>query len=195
MKKILHSILLLLCVFQCVYINAAVNPKDIIKKGTKIVYDVNYFGSTYQFIITVNTINDNDFDWEMSAPINKNGNLIISDNAIKNADRLYNYFTNGKVKLDSQTCIRMSEKMFDEFKNKKSMKICIDKSNTTFTNFGNPYQHSQTFGYNNNYSKEFDCITVSDKNGYEITYVNNADFPLIIEMKLDWSIRLNEIIN
>ena len=83
--------------------------------------------------------------------------------------------------------------MFEELKNDGSMEIVTDKKKNVKTIFGNPYQHTQSYGYKNNYTNEFQCRTVSDGGDYQITYVDDADFPLIVELNLDWSLKLKNI--
>ena len=74
MQKIIHALLFGVSVVLFSATFAASNPKDIIKKGTNLVYDVNYYGTNYEFTVTVkDNSNEYSFDWYMSAPINKKG--------------------------------------------------------------------------------------------------------------------------
>ena len=75
------------------------------------------------------------------------------------------------------------------------MEVITDKKSNEKMVFGDPYNHTQTFGFNNDFSNEFDCRTVSNSDNYQITYVNDPDFPLIIEMNVGWSIKLRNIFN
>lgn len=61
--------------------------------------------------------------------------------------------------------------------------------------FGNPVALTQTIGYNTNFSNELDCKTVNNGDNYQITYLNDADFPLIVELQLDWYMKLRTIEN
>ena len=196
MLKILQTSLFALLVVLSYTTQASVLPNEIIKVGTQLVYDVNYLGTNYEFTITVKQNTDEySFDWYMSAPINKKGTLNLSKDTIENATGIFNYFTNGNISLADQCCIVLSRKMYDAFKNNGSMEIYTDKKNDVLTIFGNSYTHTQSFGYNNDFSNEFDCKTVSDGGDYQITYVNDPNFPLIVEMKLDWSLKLKNIYN
>lgn len=196
MSKILQASLFAVLVFISYTVFSSVTPKDIIKKGTKLIYDVNYLGTNYEFTITLKETTDNySFDWYMSAPANKSGTLNFTQDAIENATGIFNYFTNGTINLTDQCCIVLSKKMFDAFKGNGSMQIITDKKNDISTIFGNPYSHTQNFGYKNDFSNEFDCKTVNDGGDYQITFVNDPDFPLIVEMKLDWTLKLKSILN
>lgn len=196
MRKFLHVLLLGAAIVSFSATHAASNPKDIIKKGTKLVYDVQYFGNNYEIIVVVKDNNDDyNFDWYMSAPANGKGTLNLSKDAIDNATGIFSYFTNGEINLADQCCIMLSRKMYDTFKNNGSMEIYTDKKNNVKTIFGNPYTHTQNVGYKNDFSNEFECKTINDGGDYQITYVNDQNFPLIVEMKLDWSLKLKNIYN
>ena len=73
---------------------AYLNPKSIIKKGTKIIYDVSYNGMQYSLDITIQEVeNKFSFEWNTSKPLNKNGIINIQKNATQNATTLFNFFT------------------------------------------------------------------------------------------------------
>ncbi len=196
MLKILQTLLFVSLVFSCFLATSSVIPKEIIKKGTKLVYDVNYLGTNFEFTVTVKDNSNNySFDWHMSAPANRSGTLNFTKDEIDNATEIFNYFTNENIIITNQCFIVLSRKMYDAFKGNGSMEIYTDKKNNILTVFGNPYEHTQSFGYKNDLSYEFNCRTVSDGNDYQITYVNDSDFPLIVEMKLDWTLKLKNIYN
>lgn len=175
----------------------AISPNEIIKKGTRLVYDVNYGGSNYEFTVTVkDNTKEYVFDWRMNGPTKSIGSLNLNKDAIDNATGIFNYFTASGVNPTDQCCVVLSKKMYESFKNNGSMEIYTDKKNGVKTIFGNPIYHTQSFGYNNNFSNEFNCLTVNDGGGdYQITYVNDPEFPLIVEMKLDWTLKLKNIYN
>lgn len=196
MFKNLRVILFGVLAVFCSDVNAAIKPTEIIRKGTKLVYDVNYYGSNYEITVIVkDNTDDYNFDWYMSAPANGKGSLNLSKDAIENATGISSYFTNGEITLEDQCCIILSKKMYDAFKSKGTMEINTDKKNNISVTFGNPYDHTQSFGYRNNFSNEFNCRTVNNGSDYQITYVNDANFPLIMEMKLDWTLKLKIIYN
>ena len=112
-----------------------------------------------------------------------------------NASTLFNFFTEDKAELVDQTSILISNKMFQNWQKNSSMEIYLDNEKNKKSIFGNGYDHTQNFQYKNDNSNEFNCRTVSDIDGYSITYLNDAEFPIIVEMHLDWSIKLRRIIN
>ena len=196
MQKNLHNVFIAVLLVLYSTSSASVNPNQIIKKGTKLIYDVNYLGSQYEFTIVIKDQSETyRFDWSMSAPLNKKGTLNISKEAIQNATELFNYFSNGDVNPANQCCVILSKKMFNTFQKNSSLEICTDKKKNEISIFGNPYDHTQSFGYNNDFSNEFDCKTVTNGDEYQITYVNDSNFPLIIEMNLGWTLKLKNISN
>ncbi|MDB5228009.1 MAG: hypothetical protein JWN78_2202 [Bacteroidota bacterium] len=197
MRKILQKAVFAVLVVFVFSASASVNPSQIIRKGTKLVYDVNYSGFRYEFTIVIKDQTDAySFDWTLGSPINKKGSINVSKAAIQNANGLFNYFANGDINnLADQCCVVLSKKMFDAFKSNNTIEIFTDKKNNELSVFGNAYSHTQTFGYNNDYSNEFDCKTVTNGSDYQITYVDDPNFPLIIEMNLGWSMKLKSIFN
>lgn len=196
MRKFIHVLLFGAAIVAFSAAHSYSIPKEIIKKGTKLVYDVNYEGNYYEITVVVkDNSEDYHFDWYMSAPAIGKGSLNLSKNAIENATGILSNFTNGELNLADQCCIVMSKKMYEAFNDKGSMEIYTDKKNNILTIFGNPYTHTQNFGYMNDFSSEFNCKTVSDGGSNQITYVNDPNFPLIVELKLDWSLKLKSIYN
>ena len=184
--------LMLICINSFAYLN----PKSIIKKGTKIIYDVSYNGSQCSLEITITEMDNSfTFDWNTSKPLNKKGSVMIQKNATQNSNTLFDFFTEEKAELIDQTSILISNKMFVNWQANSSMEIYLDKQKNSKSIFGNGYNHTQNIEYKNNNSNELDCRTVSDKDGYSITYLNDVNFPIIVEMHLDWSIKLRKIIN
>lgn len=192
---ILKKTLLLVSILSYMTSSAYLNPISLIKNGTKIIYDVSNDGAQYLLTITVTKIgNGFSFDWYTSKPLNKKGSVNILKNATENTNAIFNFFEVEKAELINQTSILISNKMFENWKNNSSMEIFLDESKNIKSIFGNGYNHTQNFEYKNNNSNELDCRTVSDKDGYSITYLNDATFPIIVEMHLDWSIKLSKII-
>jgi hypothetical protein len=196
MQKILHAALLAVLVAVSSDASASVKPHEIIKKGTRLIYDVNYMGTKYEFTVTIkNEGASYTFDWSLSSPINKKGTVTYTKAAMDNATGIFNFFTSSAENIAGQCAVILSKKLFNTFKENNSVELCTDKKNNVISIFGNPYNHTQTFGYNNDFSSEFDCRTVTNGDDYQITYVNDPEFPLIIEMNLDWSMKLRNIVN
>lgn len=194
MFKILQTSLFAVLVVLSYTATAIVLPKDVLKKGTKFVYDVNLNGTQYEFTVTLkDQSEDYTFEWSMGIPINKTGMISVTKEATKNASGLFNLFDEKDVKLTDQSCFMISQKMFETFSKRGSMEIVMDKKSNFKSVFGNAYNHTQTFGYKNNETQEFYCTTISSPEDYQITYLNDSNFPLIIEMNLGWTLKLKDI--
>ncbi|MBK9327897.1 MAG: hypothetical protein IPM95_01005 [Sphingobacteriales bacterium] len=196
MVKILQTTLIAVLVVLSSTTSAYISPKQILRKGTKLVYDVNYSGTQYECTVTMNEESDSyNFDWKISSPENKSGSINVSKIALENANSLFSNFSGGKIQLKDECCFLLSRKMFNALKGNGSIEIFTDKKDGVLTIFGNPYNHTQTIGYQNNFSNEFECRTVSDGGDFQITYVNDENFPLIIEMNLGMKMKLKSIYN
>ncbi|MFN8283686.1 MAG: hypothetical protein U0U67_10755 [Chitinophagales bacterium] len=173
-----------------------INPNSFFKKDTQFIYDVNHNGLQYALTLKITKVNDGfSFDWQTDKPLNKKGSVSIHDSAMQNANAIFSSFNQDKVELTNQTSIVISDKMFESWKGSSSMEIAPDATKSIKSIFGNGYNHTQNFEYKNNNSNELECRTVSDKDGYSITYLNDANFPIIVEMNLDWSIKLRKIVD
>lgn len=175
---------------------ASTNPKEIIHENTKLVYDVYDDGNYYEIILTIKYDKDNMYvDWKMSEPAKKSGTVFITKNDLENGDGFYKFFTktDSSLNLHNQNCIFISNSIYNKLSKNNSATIFIDNKKTTPIPFGNLYHHTQNFGLKNNFAFEFNCTTITNDD-YQITYVNDAAFPLIVELKLDYTIKLKKII-
>lgn len=196
MVKILQTALIAVLVVLSSTTSAYISPKQILRKGTKLVYDVNYSGTQYEFTVTMNEESDAfNFDWKISSPDIKSGSINVTKSALENANSLFSNFSGGNIQLKDECCFFLSKKMFNALKGNGSIEIFTDKKDGVLTIFGNPYNHTQTIGYQNNFSNEFECRTVSDGGDFQITYVNDETFPLIVELNLGMKMKLKSILN
>ncbi len=195
MQRLIQVALSMLIIITSINAQGNNLPKDIIKPGTRLIYEVNYEGAQYEFTISVTNLSDScAFSWSTGKPGNKSGYLIVSQNAMNNANGFYNYFSNDSGHyINDQCCLTVSQKIFDTFKSNGSMEIYTDIHKKVLAIFGKAYTHTQSFRYQNDVIKEFDCKTVSDGNDYFVTYVNDESFPLIMEMNIGWSMKLKHI--
>lgn len=194
MLKFICTILIGLCLlFKDSY--ATVNPKDIITPSTKLVYDVYDNGNYYELIMRIKKSENNttSIEWKMNEPAKEKGSIHLTKNDLENGNGFYKFFTEKIAVLNNQNCVLLSTNMFDQLKNNSETTLFIDNKKNTTANFGNLYYHTQNFGLGNNFNNEFNCATVT--NGYyQITFVNDRDFPLIMDLKLDYTIKLKKIL-
>lgn len=174
----------------------AISPKELVKKGTKLIYDVRRDGGSYTLEVEVkNNAKDLFLDWQINGPTKLNGSLNLNYKLIDSADGIANYFSDNTSDNNNLCNVVLSKKMFNALNKNEAIEIYTDKKNDIKSVFGNPVLLTQTIGYNTNFSNELNCKTVTNGDNYQITYLNDADFPLIVEMQLDWYMRLRTIEN
>ncbi len=174
----------------------AFSPKEFIKKGTRLIYDVRRDGGSYTLEIEVkNNTKELFLNWQINGPAKLNGSLTLNNGLLDSADGIINYFTDNTAMNTNLCTLILSKKMFERLDKNQAIEIYTDKKNDIKSVFGNPVALTQTIGYNTNFSNELDCKTVNNGDNYQITYLNDADFPLIVELQLDWYMKLRTIEN
>ena len=101
MKKIfLLPAFLLLSLFSF----SQVTLESLVKPGAKLIYAVVSGEQKYDFIVTVKAITPTlVFDWQMTDPINTNGTITHTAQAMLSANTMYNLFSPGAKILDDNT--------------------------------------------------------------------------------------------
>jgi hypothetical protein len=187
---------LVIIILTTAVVGYAFSPKEIIKKGTKLIYDVRRDGGSYTLEVEVkNNTKDLFLDWQINGPAKLNGSLNLNYKLIDSADGIANYFSDNTSDNNNLCNVVLSKKMFNALNKNEAIEIYTDKKNDIKSVFGNAILLTQTIGYNTNFSNELNCKTVTNGDNYQITYLNDADFPLIVEMQLDWYMRLRTIEN
>ncbi len=161
--------------------------------GTQLVYEVTTATAKYQFIVTVKKLDDGiTFDWRMTAPINKKGTVIMTEDAVESAAGLFNYFANDTARLDDQTSVWVSRTMWREMHNEDEM-VLISLDNDEATGFFREDGEAHKISYK---GKSLDMKVSNLKSltdNQTITVWENEKFPIILKMDLGWTIELKEI--
>lgn len=193
MKKI--SILLLLSIVLLSCGKKEPSGPFPIKKGTQLIYNVDNGEMQYQFLVEVQKASEKgiEFDWKMTEPVNYSGKIAISGDALKNATRLFNYFSNNSSeKLTDQTSVFLSHKVFDELVNNERTKIDVGMGEEEFIRRNELFK-----GFTIQVDGKDVSLEYYDANNYEnnhvIRFTKIGNYPLIIEMHLDFSISLKEV--
>ncbi len=88
--------------------------------GTVLTWGVDYSGQTYDFIVTVKQLGpDLKFDYEMTAPASKKGDVTIKAKALVDADKLHNMFMGGPLVLEDKTTVWISQVFVKEYRGKE----------------------------------------------------------------------------
>lgn len=199
MKKFIYSFAILQFLFLVL---PAQNIEDLasfesaMKPGTVLTYDVNASGKKYQYIITIKKLGDEIvFEWTMTAPVNKKGTVAMSANAVSKADALFNYFTEGESKLEKETSVFISRKLFNDVSSTSEASIRVNGASDTATVMSNTISE-----FNFNLNGNLVAVPGWELQGgseikYTINVIESPKFPLIVRMDLGWTIQLAEVKN
>lgn len=182
---------------------AQVNLQGLIKPGTKLIYAVEANEQKYDFIVTVKALVPAlVFDWQMTDPVNINGTITHTPQAMMIANTMYNYFSPGTKILDDNTIsVWLSKNSFTALT--KGNKTVMMKMNVgeTAKKMGT-YTESKEIKIlvngeketvNEELAKELNAEgkPVSDETYF--SFYNAAKMPVILRMQNGFYIALKEI--
>lgn len=187
MKKllILTSLILLM---QVIFYGCNTAPKTWNKSGSVLTYQVVDGSKSYNFIVT-DLIMENSisFSWQMTAPANSSGKVVINENAIEEATQIVNYFSDGSSqKMENETTIWISRGIFRSIKNKNSYEINIDGNTETLT-----YNSVEKYKFDLDGNKqEVDVLVAETDQGSKFWILDDDKYPLILKMEVGFTIEL-----
>lgn len=168
-----------------------------IQKGDKLVYQVKAGGNEYDFIVTINSDDENglDFNYEMTNSNKTSGHVIISNKARSEATKYVNFFRGGELKLTDASTIWLSGKNFSDMPSKKTTMTLDNGTPETFyrpeKDEVNPVVKIK------GEDKKLDAFIINngaDGTGNKTMWINGiSSNSLIVKMDLGWSIVLKEI--
>lgn len=165
------------------------NKKTIvIKKGTKLTYNVNSNDNEYDFVVTFTEYTPNKiaFDWTMGET--SKGKVTLDKNSINSAMTMHNYFSDGtNDNLSDKITVFFSKAMFDKVHNHDILTMDTGSGMKEYN-----YHDHTVQAYTNKVGVNYtDVLTVTDMNGYgKVMVQNDATNPLIMYMYLDFEIEL-----
>ena len=174
-----------------------------LKAGSVLTYGVNANGMEYDFIVTLRSFEKGkapEFDWQMTAPVNKSGSVKIKLEAIKEAYAWFNYFSGSSVTLDKETSVLASEALRSNLERAKlgdklDKPLQLNGAGSTGDDF---WVKSKT----DNYTCTADGKEVSLKNVVRICgsgdikcaiIDNSATYSIILKMDIGFSISLRSV--
>ena len=105
MRKILPLIFLITISLK---LSFALTPKDIIKQGTRLVYDINKNGNNYELTVIINNISKHyAVDWTLNGSTKLKGNLLLNNDSL---DTTYQIFTFDNI--TPECIIKLNKKIF-----------------------------------------------------------------------------------
>lgn len=172
------------------------NYEKAIKPGVQLIYDVNMGGKRYQFTATLTTIADSlVFSWKNTGGDSHSGTVTTTANALSKADALHNIFTSGDVRLDGETALFLSKKIFSDVSTTSSANVRVNGKDDT------PSLLSNVIGeYNFNLNGALVAIPGWELQGggelnYTIQVLESAKYPLIYQLNAGFTMLLTEIKN
>lgn len=192
-KLLLFTVLLSVGIFSTTY---ASSPFEI-KKGTKLTYQVDAFGSVYDFIAEItSTENGISFDWTMTSPASINGKISIVQDALDNARVYHNYFQGGTdLTLTNKSSVFLSKAVVDDlFKDGKEF-TQIDLGLGLKSFIRDEDQPTDILHVDiNNRHMHLDMNIVFSKEDYsEVNFIKVGDYYLIVDMRTNFNITLKSV--
>ncbi|MCX7743795.1 MAG: hypothetical protein N2167_04430 [Flavobacteriales bacterium] len=166
-----------------------------IKKGTQLIYHVDNGEMQYQFIVDIQKASEKgiEFNWKMTDPVNYSGKVSMTASALKNSNKLFNYFSNQSSEtLSDQTAVFISNDLYDEFVKNERAKIDFGTGEEILIRRNELFK-----GYKVMINGKETELEFYDANNVETNHVLRftkiGKYPLILEMHIDFSISLKEV--
>lgn len=203
MKKSILSSILLLTVFLCAKAQGDVTYEHYKPKaGDQLAYHVNSSGNEYDFIVKPVTLKWNEdypivFDWNMTAPVNKNGTIKIAKDAAKKSNAMYNWFSGGEKILTDATSVFVSTEVLANIRKAKQgdvIKIRVNGAAAPEEDFildsdSHPYRY-----YNHGANEEMITTLLRNKeNGHTVIIYREGLNGLIVSMSIGFDIALESV--
>ncbi len=165
--------------------------------GQILVYEVDYYGITYDFIVNVKSLTDGiEFDYEMTNADSTKGTVKMSKEAFEDAVAQSNYFSGGLMDLTDKTTVWVSKKVFNDLVNTGKATISPDGGGS-YVEIANPAAGHNYEMYNAISDRTFDDISyvyAESPDGSVRYWIHMSKYnPLILKMDLGWTITLKEL--
>ncbi len=169
-----------------------------LKRGDKLIYEVNANGNKYDFMVILNEFNYEkgiDFNYEMTNAKRTKGHVMISREAKSGAKKYINYFAGGDLILTDASSVWMSYENFMDMSTKKTVMTFDNGIEETFYRPEND-ETRPTIIYKGKIVK-LDAFIINNaqdgKGAKTLTIQNTSANPLIIKMDIGFTIELKEI--
>ncbi len=167
---------------------------DWLKVGTVMTWGVDFSGQQYDFIVTVKALGpDLKFDYEMTAPANKKGDVTIKAQALVDADRMNNMFGGGPMVLEDKTTVWIAQTFVKEYR-AKEISHRID-TGSGYEIFLPPDEPETTYKATvDGKEVEFPIHHITHGGEQTLWFHDNIAAPIIFKMDLGWKIWLKTIV-
>lgn len=167
--------------------------------GATLVYDVDFYGSQYDFIVHLKALDDNglSFDYEMTNPNRTRGAVHMTTEALREATAQFNYFRGGEATIDDKTSVWVSAAVYQALAGEGgAATISTDGGNSTVKIVKSKTGHDYAVinAIRQEEIRDLAYLYAESEDG-EVKYWihNDPDNPLILKMDLGWKIKLREI--
>jgi hypothetical protein len=169
-----------------------------LEKGDKLVYHVTAGGNEYDFIVTLNSAGLGgpiDFNYQMTNASKTKGHINISSDARSKATKYINYFSGGDLNLTDASAVWLSSESYLDLPTKSTDMTFDDGDEESFYRSENlEAEPVVKIKGKNKKLKVFLLNNSADDDGDKTLWINDSESnPLIIKMKLGFTIELKEI--
>lgn len=164
-----------------------------LKEGLKVSYAVNYFGTKYNFIVTLKELGKRKvvYEYQMDATGTMTGGKVtMKQTAIDSAVKTDNFFQPGENKsLDEMTSGFVSRKVYETLTKGKEIKMENTNAKKKFKAAPVPEGQEIKIG-----DKVIDALYAVSEDGKEKFWIlKNPEFPMVLKMDLGWTISITTI--
>lgn len=161
------------------------------KVGTVMTWGVDAFGQQYDFVVTLKKLDKEvEFEWEMTAPVNKKGSVKMTEIALASATKQHNMFSGGPLTLADKTTVWVSQAVLKQYRTKQ-----IDHSIDTGSGARIFLPVEEAAGYKATIDGvETELKLLHLKGDKEHLWIHdNLAAPVIFKMDLGWQIWLKSV--
>ncbi len=181
-------------------------PQEIkLVNGTKLIYNLQRDGENYDLTITINSLNpDRTLSYQMSDEKNTHGELVLTQEALKNSKQIITFLLGSKSILKKSLAFWLSDSSYNQLLKNDSTELKLDDG-TNFT-LRNMTTSVRKVVYNNEtlYVNYISAAQVSHNDlqdlsiGFTFQILEDKNNPLILSADLGnigWELSLKEIKN
>ena len=182
--------------FNCPQIMADIKPS----MQRTYIYEVYFNDMKYDFRVSnpkVDMDNGVSFKYKLTGDVGTNGTVNISKEAIATAHDQMNKFGKETLELNNKTSVWISKEVFNEFKTNGYSSINANDWEGTkeFQLVSEKNSEDSYFPVTiDDEIKYIKCIKVLAKNGEELWINDDVNNPIILKMKVDFSIELKQVL-
>jgi hypothetical protein len=182
--------------FNCPQVMADVKPR----MEHTYIYEVVFNDKTYDFRVSnplVDMDNGVSFKYILTGDVKYSGTVNISKEAINTAHDQMNKFGRAKEELTDRTSVWISNEVFNELKTKGSSMINANEwaGQREFSVVSEPGSDDTFYTVQvDGEDKYIKCFKVEAKDGEQLWINDDPKNPLILKMKVDFSIELKQIL-